>query len=288
VDPGVSTTARRRRGSVAGVGWLLVLASIVAACGGGAESETTTTGSADGTGGGENLALSEPKETIEEARDRIAETLASGECKKINELNPVSRPSLSSSQRCTYLGRLDGLEVAGAEAYGDAGAVIEYENGERTYSAVLIRDSDGLFHLAFLNPFGAPEVVGTKYAKEFDETAERILKALEERDCKGYAEVAFLRFGRGRQEQKALCEFVEKNPIGNQLEVHPDAEYESAGGNGEYGFYTLATPATTWTLVFARQVDRKGQPPKLDLPKDAATYAYVDAYLTGVRKRPEE
>ena len=280
---GVSTSARRGLGAAIAVAGMLALAAVVGGCGGD-DSETTT----PDEGGGENLELAKPKEDVDEARKRIAKTLATDDCKQINELNPVGRPSLSSKARCDYLRRLDGLEVSGAKAYGDAGAVIDYEIAERTYSAVLIRDSDGLYHVAFFNPYGVEKTVGTKYAKTFDQTANKTLEALKKRDCKAYSEVLFRRFGIGRQDDKVICEFVENSPIARQLEAFPDAEFKSSGGNADYAFYTLATPATHWTLVFARQADRKGQPSELDLPDDSATYAYVAAYPTALREPPAE
>lgn len=268
----MSTTARRWPRPISAAA-LLVLALLLGACG-------DDSGTAAG-GGGDNVQLAKPKETIGKARDRITKTLASSDCKKINELNPLGRPGLNSAARCAYLRRLADLEVAGADSYGDAGAVIDYRSKTGDYNTILIRDSDGRYHIAFFDPFGAPNSVGTRYAKGFDKAAHRTLEAFEHRDCDAFLAVASRRLGLGRTDEATVCDYVKDNPISRQLEDFPNAEYKSSGGNADYAFYTLATPATHWTLVFARQTDRKGQPKELDLPQGAATYAYVGAYPTG-------
>jgi hypothetical protein len=249
----------------------LVVACPLVGCGG--DDSSTTTADAS------NLPAPKPKEGLDQAQTRVAKALTSGDCQQINELNPVNRPSLDTDERCEYLKRLAGLKVDGAQAYGGAGAVIDYRFGDRIYSTVLIRDEDGLYHVAFFNPFGITESAGTKYAKAFDGTARQTLQALKERDCKAFQEVAFVRFGIGKQDEDTICDFVENNAISNQLEDFPDAEFKPAGGNADYAFYTLATPATRWVLVFAREADRAGQPAELDLPDGAPTYGFVGAYL---------
>ena len=107
----------------------------------------------------------EAKESIGEAQKRIDDALASKDCKRINDLNPLGRPGLSSAQRCAYLSQLAGLTPVGAEEYGDAGAVIDYKQGDRTIDAVLIRDADGRYTIAFFNPFNGRKTVGTPYAQ---------------------------------------------------------------------------------------------------------------------------
>jgi hypothetical protein len=61
------------------------------------------------------------RESVKEAKKKITTLLASDECDRINELNPVSRQQfLDTKDRCESLKRLDGLKVRGAEAYGYA------------------------------------------------------------------------------------------------------------------------------------------------------------------------
>jgi hypothetical protein len=266
---------------------LLALACLVAAgCGGGGDTTstdpTTTSADVDGDGGGPPPALgpAKAKESVKDAEKRIADALESRDCDEINELNLLALTGLDAEQRCTYLKRLTGLKATGAEEYGDAGAVIDYALGRRTVSAVLLRDSDGLLHIAFLNPFNEEKTVGTPYAKEFDKAAEQAVKALEKGDCDAYVEVVFRRFGRGSLSDKEICEFVKSNPIANLLEAAPDAQLEKSGGNGAYAFYTLGTPRVNMTLVLASEQEDEAPKSAPPLPKGAAEYAYFGAYRT--------
>src|SRR5918996_6501443 len=137
------------------------------------------------------------QESIGEAEKKIRFLLASDDCDAINELNPVSRQEfLNTEDRCELLKRLDGLKVRGAEEYGDAGAVIDFASGKRTVSAVLIRDQDGLFHVAFIDLLRGVPSVDTRFAKQFDGAAERAVEALADKDCDAFLDVAYRRPGR--------------------------------------------------------------------------------------------
>ena len=268
---------------------LMGLVGLGSGCGGGGEETTSVTGSAGGAqdeaaaGDGEStapLGPARPKESIEQAERRIAKALASGDCEAINGLNPLSRPGLSSQRRCAYLRRLDGLPVTGAQAYGKAGAVIDYRSGERTISAVLVLDRDGLYHVAFLNPFNARPSVGTPYAPGFDRAAKQAVEALQKGDCAAYLEVVFRRIGLGTADKQQVCAFADQNPIGTLLAAQPEADLERAGGNADYGFHTVSAPTVNFTIVLAREQDEGAPPSAPSLPKGAAKYGYVTAYLT--------
>jgi hypothetical protein len=275
---------------------VLAAALVSAGCGGGDDETTsggsttapTTTGAQQEATGGDHpgappLGPAEARESVGEAQDRIAEAISSGDCDAINELNPLSRPALDTPERCEFLKRLDGLQALGAEEYGDAGAVIDYEGGVRTISAVLIRDEDGLFHIAFLNAFNDYETVDTPYAKQFDAVAKQAIEALERGDCPAYEKAAFRRFGRGSLDPASLCDYAKANPIGNLIEAQPDAKLERAGGSDAYAFFTLGTPGLNMTLVFAREQEQGAPPEAAELPADAAKYGYVDVYRTNAR-----
>jgi hypothetical protein len=229
------------------------------------------------------------RESVKEAEKRIASLFASGDCDAINELNPVSRQEfLDTAGRCQALKHLDGLKVRGAEEYGDAGAVIDYASGSRTISAVLIRDRDGLFHVAFIDLFRGVPSVDTKLAERFDGVAERAVKALADTDCGAFLDVAYRRFGRGAGSRDQVCPRVKENPITNLFEAYPKAKTERLGGNEGYGFYSVRTPGVYNTVVVAHQTE-KGAPPKApELPKGAAAYGYVDAYVTNTRAEDSE
>jgi hypothetical protein len=245
---------------------------------------------AQGKGGRQRL-MKPPAshESVEEAEKKIRFLLASDDCDAINELNPVSRQEfLNTEARCEVLKRLDGLKVRGMEEYRDAGAVIDYASGKRTTSAVLIRDRDGLFHVAFIDSFRGVPSVDTKLAKQFDGAADRAVQALADKDCDAFLDVAYRRFGPGAGSRNQVCPRVEENPIANAFEAYPKAKLKRLGGNEGYAFYSVSTPGAHYTIVLAQQAE-KGAPPKApSLPKGAAEYGYVDAYLTNTRAEDSE
>src|SRR5918995_6812050 len=208
------------------------------------------------------------QESIGEAEKKIRFLLASDDCDAINELNPVSRQEfLNTEVRCELLKRLDGLKVRGAEEYGDAGAVIDFASGSRTVSAVLIRDRDGLFHVAFIDLLRGVPSADTKLAKQFDGAAERGVKALANRDCDAFLDVAHRRFGRGAGSRDQVCPRVDENPIANFFEAYPKAKTERLGGNEGYGFYSVSTPGVHVTAVLARQTEKGAPAEAPPLPK---------------------
>ena len=229
------------------------------------------------------------QESIQEAENKIRFLVASDDCEAINELNPVSRQEfINTEERCALLKRLDGLKVRGAEAYGDAGAVIDFASGKRTVSAVLIRDQDGLFHVAFIDLFRGARSVDTKLVKQFDDAAERAVKALAKKDCDAFLDVAYRRIGRFAGSREQVCTFVEQNPFANALEAYPKAKVKRLGGNGAYGFYSVSTPAVHYTVVLAQQTEKGAPPEAPPLPKGAPEYGFVDAIVTNTRAEDSE
>jgi hypothetical protein len=224
------------------------------------------------------------QETVKEAEKKISFLLASDDCDAINELNPVSRQEfLNTEQRCEALKRLAVLKVRGAEEYGDAGAVIDFASGKRTVSAVLIRDQDGLLHVAYIDPFRGVPSVDTKLANQFDRAAERAVNALAKKDCDAFLDVADRRLGPGAGSRDQVCPRVEQNPIANAFEAYPKAKVKRLGGNEGYGFYSVSTPTIHYTIVLAQQTEKRAPPNAPPLPKGAAEYAYVDTYPTNTR-----
>ena len=227
-------------------------------------------------------------EDIAAAQERIAAALESDDCEEINELNPVSRPNLNTAKRCDYLKRLKGLPVSASAEYGGLAGVIDYTQGKRILNAVLIRDTDGLYHIAYVDKFANAKDVGTEFPeKAFDEAAEKAVNALADGDCDAFKEVAFVEFGRGSRPDKELCPRVEANPVASRLERLPEAKPKAIGGNAVFGFYELDTPKTFFTLVLRHQTPSDHLPKGEELPENAAEYAYVDAYRTNERKPPE-
>jgi hypothetical protein len=223
------------------------------------------------------------EETIEEATKRIESVLSSGDCEQIHGLNPLSRPKLATESRCEALQRLAGLEVKGAEAYGEVAGVIDYVRGDRTVSALLVGDADGRFHIAFIDAFRGVPSVGTGRAAEFDDAAEAAVRALRRHDCAEFLDAAYRRFGFAGGTDDEVCERVETNPLA-ALDPNARARLERLGGNAGYAFYGLDTKDSYLTLIAARQT-RAGVPDTLPpeiarLPAGAPEYGFVDALRT--------
>jgi len=298
-EPAISTApapGRRRRSRFACLA-LLAVSAFVGACG--SEEEPTAkqpTSASQEPDADKPPATDEPslmgtppvEESIDEAVDRIDDVLRSGDCEKINELNPLGRPQLATEQRCEVLKRLEGLEVAKAAEYGKLGAVINYERGLGTVSAVLVRDSDGLLHLAFIDPFIAEPSVGSELAKEFERVAEQGTKALAERECEPFLELAFRRFGLGAGEDGEVCDRVETNVVAALLEAGGEAKPVDLEGNSAYAFFGVDTPSSYITVIAARQTEEglSEELPKeiAELPEGAGEYGIADALRTNPRQ----
>jgi hypothetical protein len=222
-------------------------------------------------------------ETVDQAVERIADVLSSGDCDQINELNPPSRPKLATESRCKALQGLAGLEVEGAAAYGKVAGVVDYKRGDRTVSALLIGDADGRFHVAFIDAFLGVPSVGTERAGELDAAAEGAVRALRRRDCAAFLEVAYRRFGFAGGSDAEVCARVEANPLA-ALDPDGEARLELLGGNAGYAFYGLDT-GTSYLIVIAARQTEAGLPETVPeqtarLPAGAPEYGYLDAVQT--------
>jgi hypothetical protein len=218
------------------------------------------------------------KESIDQAQTRIDETLSSGDCDRIAKLNPLSRTTLDNPKRCAALKRLASLKATGAAAY-PGGGILDYAVGPRTLAVILVVDSDGLYHIALLDPFVGKPSAGTPFAQQFDAAARKVARALAHRDCQGFLAVASRRIGPGALNRKQLCP-LPKNPFSVIGEQFPSAKPKRLGGNTDFAFYSYGTPGVNYTLLFARE-SNDGLPPTLPkVPKGAATYAYLGVYPT--------
>jgi hypothetical protein len=222
-------------------------------------------------------------ETIDEAVRRIDDVVRSGDCEQIAALNPLTRPKMANPSRCEVLKGLAGLQVKRAAAYGGEAGVVDYVRGDRTVSALLVGDRDGLFHVAYIDAFRGTASVGTKRLPELDLAAERAVRALRRHDCEGFLDAAYRRFGFAGGTDAEVCERVEVNPLA-ALDPRGKARLERLGGNGHYGFYGLDTPGSYLTLITAQQTEA-GVPETMPeriaaLPNGAPAYGFVDAFRT--------
>jgi hypothetical protein len=264
-------------------GLALAAAVALAACGSDGSSDSTT--GKRGAPAGRAMAGSPPaKESIRDAERRITGALATGDCTQINALAPIEGAAASATpDHCQSLKNLANLEVGGVAAYGDQGGVIDYRTTEGVISAILVRDSDGLFHIAFLNPFNTQPSVGTPFAKAFDGAVTGAVEALRDANCQAFLRVAYRRFGDGGLPESEVCQAVRESGFGAILRDNRHARPVPLGGNGSYAFYGVNTSIGFFTIVAAKETDSvpsslaDAVPP---LPAGAPTYGYVQAYLT--------
>jgi hypothetical protein len=267
--------------------WVAVIASALAlaACGSGSSGQSDSTSKKEAEAGKGPARGSPPqRETIADAQRRIAGALATGNCHQINALAPVVTAAASATpDHCQSLKNLANLVVGGAASYGGLGGVIDYRTTDGVVSAVLVRDLDGLFHVAFLNPYNVDPSVGTALARPFDSAARRAVDALRANDCQAFLSVAYRRFGEGGLPEPAACQAFEANGLGPILRKNRRARPVPLGGNDSYAFYGLNTSIGFFTIIEARESD--SVPPSLakvaiPLPAGSPAYGWVQAYLT--------
>jgi hypothetical protein len=225
------------------------------------------------------------KESIDQAGQRIAGALGSGDCKTVNSVNPLSRPTVSTDARCKYLQRFKDMTVQGAEAF-DGGGVIAYTLGQRTLNAVVVVDDDGLFHLVYIDPFIDENSVGTKLAPQFKKAAKKAVTALKDKDCATFLTVAYRRVGAAARSDEDVCGRIDNNQIAHIYDAYPDAKLKPLGGNADYAFFGIETPVF-YTVVLARQPKKISLPQPHPLPAGAGEYAYFDTFRTNRRGPPQ-
>jgi hypothetical protein len=278
-------------------GATVLLAAAVGGCGSGGGSSSSgasssTSGSTSTKKAGHPKPIGAPpqKETFADAQKRIEAAVASGSCDKINKLNPLSLPGLANSKRCAYLKRhLEGRKPTGGQSFKGLAGVLDYQTRKRHYTAVLLRDADGLYHIAYFDPFHNAPTAGSPFAPEFKDVARASFDALRAKNCDAYLKVVYARSGPGSKGRKKVCPHVAKNPIAKAVAKFPKAKPKLIGGNRFFAFYGLDT-RRYFTFVLAREAASQRptglKPGVLELPKGVPEYAFFRAYTTNERKPP--
>jgi hypothetical protein len=261
-------------------------ATLLAGCGGGKSSSTTGAGASAGQAAKPPKPVGPPpaRESVPEAEKRIQRLASSNDCDVVNELNLLHRPDLNTKARCESLQGLAGLQVNSGASYRDA-AVIDYSLGIRTMSLVLVRQPDGLFHVAFPDYFVAQSSVGTKYAHQFDHAAQGAVKALRTHHCAQFLANAVREIGPGSLAKSDACQFVDNNPIASVFSSYSQASIDRLGGNRNFGFFGISALAGYYTLVFAHETPSDYFPQGETLPKGAPAYGFAGVYLTNSPKK---
>jgi hypothetical protein len=258
------------------LGGALVLAVVLLGCG--SSNETTTTAAPAPVGpvvAGKPIPPPKPRETIDEAVERIGETISSDNCDQVNRLTPLSR----QYDACSGLQGFAAVLVTGSASYGNAAGVIEYGSGVALRNAILIVDSDGLYHFAFADPYNTEPSVGTKFASQFDDAARDAVKTMRDGDCDAFKRVALVAFGPGSTPE-LTCTYVSQSPLTQLVVRYPQAEPKRLGGNGDYAFYSVSSPEANITMVMARESATGMAPGAPPLPSGAPEFGFVEAYPT--------
>ena len=221
------------------------------------------------------------REDITEAQRRIANTIDSGDCERINALYTLASVETEIDDSCETLKTLGRSRVSGLASYGAQAGVVGYTTRDGPASMILVRDSDGLFHIALVASHQTPTTVGTPFAKPFDAVAGAAVEALRRRDCDGFLTVANRESGIGALPRWQACLAVEVDPVQSGLFDTPDARPRRLGGNGFFAFYGLDTDNAYFTIVLAKRDLASGS----DQSSGAAPhqYSYLASYLTNTR-----
>jgi hypothetical protein len=217
------------------------------------------------------------REGLAEAQSRIANTIASGDCDRINAL--YASVESQTDESCETLITLEQSAASGAQAYGNRAGVVDYSTEPEAATMVLVRDSDGLFHIAFVASEESSPTVNTPLAKGADAVAAAAVEAMRAKDCEGFLRVANRAGGIGALPKELACRAIEVDPIQAGLFNAPDARPRRLGGNAHFAFYGLSTPDSYFTIVLAKSDDSvSGQ----NQPSGAASsqYRYVASYET--------
>jgi hypothetical protein len=274
----------RRAGSAFALAAAGITACVaISGCGGGQPPEASA-GASHAAQPPKPVGPPHARESVRHAENRIQRLASSNDCDVVNELNLAHRPDLNTKARCDYLRGLAGLRAVDGEAYGDA-AVIDYALGIRTMSLVLMRQPDGLYHVAFPDYFVAGSSVGTKYAHQFTGAALRTVKALRTGDCRGFLANASRELGPGSVGKSQACEFVGDNPVATVFSTYQQASIVRLGGDRNFGFFGIASPGGYLTLAFARETPADYLPEGRSLPKGAPRYGFAGIFLTNSPKK---
>jgi hypothetical protein len=255
----------------------LISAALLAGCG--TDDQTDTGSTAPTPTGprvtGKPIPAPKPRESIKQAVKRIDTTVSAGDCAAVNRLTAVSRPY----DACEGLKALTVQPVSASASYGDGGGVIAYGSAEALRNAILIVDSDGLYHLPIVDPVSIEQSVGTPFGSGFDAAAQDAVDALRDHDCDAFKKVALVRYGPGSTPDQ-ICTYVDQSPLAKLLATYPEVKPRRIGGNADYAFYGVSSPEAHYTMVMVRESDSGVVPGTPSLPEDAPEYGFVDAYQT--------
>lgn len=203
--------------------------------------------------GGDDQSAADEKKQYAEATEpedafikRMAKLLATTskkkDCAQLNEISGRSYARFTCPAARSLRKSMASFKVVGAEDYG-TGAVVDYKSG---------KVKDGAAILLFVAPdrtwgisrFGiiTKPSTGTEDDESrqgYREAVDAYLRAVVERDCEAFKEVAFT----GDIKPKDVCKtaFADTELLAKRLKANRSAKPKYEGGNATYGFFTLET-----------------------------------------------
>lgn len=215
------------------------------------------------------------RESLRAAQQRIAAVAATGDCSRVADLFTIGSASGESAASCELITSIGAKKPAGMEAYGKQVGVIDYATPTRGATLVMVRQADGLLHIAFPAAHGTAPTAGTPLGKGSDAVAASAAKALHSHDCDGFLAVADPNAGIGALGKRVACFLFVNDPVQIATFDAPQARLHPLGGNAFFAFYELDTPRSYVLAVLARGLSSGGGASGASGP-----YRYVASYPT--------
>jgi hypothetical protein len=242
--------------------------AVLAGCGGGGDSGSASSGPAGPSQAtpyqvvsvGKPVGPPPDREDITAAQRRIASVAASGDCNRIADLYTTGSASGKTQQACALITQIGATTPTGTESYGNEAGVIDYATLSRGATLVLLRQADGLLHIAFSVPHDRSPSAGTPIGKGADAVAARAVKVLHDGNCDSFLGLAYREAGVGLLGKPEACYVLANDPIHGTTFNAPDARPQLLGGNQYFAFYDLNTPQAYVLMVLARNGLQANQP----------------------------
>jgi len=247
----------------------VAVAATLASCGGADSSGDTTSADAP-----ESLAIRPADEFVRRLATLLKSSVKKPDCDEIALIDSRSNVTIPCPAPVELRQEMGTLRVRGSEEHGPA-AVIDY----RTNS-----EWDGATVLAVVAPdrfwtiarFGLPAAgsIGTSDADSrdgFEDTVERYLAAVRERDCEAFLTVTRTDGLSGSEACKRLFEPTKR--VAKRLRSDPEAQPTYVGGNATFGFFVLETtkPKPEATVISVGLLAEDGGEPTYQVLDLAAT-----------------
>ena len=192
------------------------------------------------------------REDINAAQRRIADVAPSGDCDRIADLYTIGSASGRTPQACQLITQIGATTPSGAEEYGKEAGVIDYSTPSRGATLVMLRQADGLFHIAFTASHDPSPSAGTPIGKGANAVAASAVEAIHDADCDRFLDLAYQEGGIGLLGKPEVCYVLANDPVHGATFDAPDAHPRRLGGNAFFAFYDLNTPRAYVLTVLAR------------------------------------